>query len=63
MAKYVIQHACGHKSKVNLFGKRSERQIYLADRAKQKCPKCCEERWLSEDLKREIQAAQGRGMM
>lgn len=42
MAKYEINHTCGHTSTVQLFGKCSERERKIEWMERQECPECRE---------------------
>lgn len=51
MAKYEINHTCGHTSTVQLFGKCSERERKIEWMERQECPECRRKREAEEAAK------------
>jgi hypothetical protein len=56
MAKYTINHTCGHSREVQLFGKNIERERKIEWMESQKCPKCWGEKKRAEEAKLPITA-------
>jgi hypothetical protein len=56
MAKYTINHSCGHSREIQLFGKNDERERKIEWMGSQECPKCWGEKKRSEEEKLPITA-------
>jgi len=56
MAKYTINHRCGHQTVVDLVGKNADRQRMIEWREGQDCPKCWGEKKRAEEATQPITA-------
>ena len=59
MAKYTIQHRCGHEEEVKLFGKEKERQWKIGKMEEEDCLECQNKQAAEENAEEGLPALEG----